>query len=91
MSFVDYGYNIFPFNPHGDCHDLEICKECVLPKNVFEGDTGKSCYHVIIEHLIDLGSCTENKLKAAKKELAKYKTLRLSQEQIDQLRKVRSN
>ncbi|XP_058801431.1 myosin-9-like [Phymastichus coffea] len=86
MSFADYGYNVFPFNSQEDEDVLEICGDCVLPKNIFEGDSGKSCYHVIIEHLIDLGSYTENELAAARKELEKFKTLRLTWEQIEQLK-----
>ncbi|XP_014209823.1 COP1-interactive protein 1-like [Copidosoma floridanum] len=87
MSFVDYGLNIFPLpslrhrddvlHSGGDCPPL-CCEDSL-------DSLRDSCYRAIVDHLIDLGTGTENELLLARRELDKFKSLVLTDEQAEQL------
>lgn len=84
MSFVDYGLDIFPSIKKPGYHPPS--GNYILTENTC--DISNACHNRIINHLINLGSCMEKKLKIVCKELKTYQSLALTEEQILQLRKV---
>lgn len=95
MSFIDYGFDIFPYViQNGSTSLLNYGKKKHLKEKNNSLYLDLICrnenfsYLVIIEHLIDLGTYAENKLTLARKEIEKYKSIQLTQDQIEKLKNV---
>ena len=87
MSFIDYGLDVFGWGS-GDRSRLQSCGDCGTVPGDGDDNSGASCCHVIIDHLIELGSRTEARLVAANRELDKYRALKFTSEQVQQLQRV---
>ncbi|KAL7292140.1 hypothetical protein TKK_0014214 [Trichogramma kaykai] len=72
----------------GDCRPIRKRRQKQKPQQQQQLVHADSCYQRIIEHLIELGTLAENQLVRVKGELAKYKQIELSEEQIEKLRNL---
>ena len=85
MSFADFGFDVFSSLVQRSNHHQRYPKsggDC--PPTLSE----INAHREIIDRLINLGTVAENESTRAKIELAKYKRLKLTGEQIEQLQNV---
>jgi hypothetical protein len=89
MSFIDYGFDIFSISSDYQKDAYQSCGDYILGDETLDSNVLKnSCPVNIINHLISLGSCTEKELEIVRRELQNYQSLKLTKEQIIQLKDV---
>ncbi|XP_011500267.1 PREDICTED: putative leucine-rich repeat-containing protein DDB_G0290503 [Ceratosolen solmsi marchali] len=89
MSFIDYGFEIFSLSPDYQKNVYEL-GDYIVDKNFWNSTVLKNaCQDDVINHLISLGSCAEKELDIVRKELHGYQSLKLTNEQFNQLRNIK--